>query len=306
MVMTPLVNTYKATLEAAYRVTWRIEDLIGNGKELNFTKPFLPESLARVHQIQCLNERERLLLNQIRGYTYLHLFEVTEAFIIPSVVDHVRQVGTENMDAVHAYLCFAEEESKHTRLFRRFAEEFERGFGVTCGAIGPVQDIANAVLSHSPLGVALVTLQAEWMTQRHYLDSVKDNQNLDPLFCEMLKSHWMEEAQHARLDTLMVQDLASELDAEGIQQGIEDYFAIGKMIEDGLMAQVQFDIESLQQAAERRFSDTEKQEIQTIQEGAYRWAFLGSGMTHPNFLKTLGELSDAAVSRVMEMATALS
>ncbi|PSB08628.1 hypothetical protein C7B61_20760 [filamentous cyanobacterium CCP1] len=298
--------SYRTTLEASYRVNWRVEDLIGNGKQLDFSRPFLPESLARVQGINCLNEREKLLLNQIRGYTYLHLFEVTEAFILPSVVDHVRQTGMHNMDATQAFLCFAEEESKHTRLFRRFADEFRAGFGTPCEVIGPVQEIADAVLSHSPLGVALVTLQAEWMTQRHYLESVKDNLVIDSLFSSMLKHHWLEEAQHAKLDTLMVEHLASEQDAEGIQQGIDDYFAIGAMIEEGLMAQVQLDIESLERAAERSFNVAERQEIQFAQEGAYRWAFLGSGMSHPHFIRSLGELSQDAVDRLSEMAKSLS
>jgi hypothetical protein len=34
--------TYKATLEAAHKVTWRIEDIIGGDKCLDFTKSFLP------------------------------------------------------------------------------------------------------------------------------------------------------------------------------------------------------------------------------------------------------------------------
>ena len=39
------------------------------------------------------------------------------------------------------------------------------------------------------------------MTQLHYLDSVKDDGDLDPLFKSLLRHHWMEEAQHAKLDT---------------------------------------------------------------------------------------------------------
>ena len=40
--------TYKGALEAATKINWRVEDLIGGDKQLDFTKPFLPESLARV------------------------------------------------------------------------------------------------------------------------------------------------------------------------------------------------------------------------------------------------------------------
>ncbi len=58
------------------------------------------------------------------------------------------------------------------------------------------------------------------MTQRHYLESVSDDQALDPQFKSLLRHHWMEEAQHAKLDTLMVEALAEaagrrEIDARG-------------------------------------------------------------------------------------------
>ncbi|UBF27249.1 hypothetical protein K9N68_04595 [Kovacikia minuta CCNUW1] len=298
-------DTYQSIMEAAYRVNWRVDDLIGNGKRLDFNQPMMPDSLAGVNGIECLNNREKLILNQIRGNSYLHLFGVVEEFIVPLVLDHVRRAGHEDIYATQAFLCFAEEESKHIHLFRRFAEEFDLGFGTPCGCIGPAQAIADAVLQHSPLGVALAVLQIEWMSQQHYLDSIQNNQDLDPQFCSLLRHHWLEEAQHARLDTLMVESLVNALDAEGIQKGIEDYFAIGSFLESGLMNQVQLDIESLEKATGRTFSDAEKQQIQAVQEKSYRWTFLGSGMTHPNFIKTLREISPAAVDRVTEMVNAM-
>lgn len=293
--------TYKATLEAAHKVTWRIEDIIGGDKCLDFTKPFLPESLAGVQSISCLNPVEKLILNQIRGNSYLYLFGVVEEFIVPLILEHVQQIGTEDILATQAFLCFAEEEGKHIHLFRRFSEEFKAGFSSPCSVIGPAKAIADAVLKYHPLGIALVILQIEWMTQRHYLDSVQNNQTLDPQFCSLLKHHWLEEAQHAKLDTLMVEAMVKKLDDAEIQRGIEDYFAIGTFLDGGLMMQVQMDIESLQTALGRIFTAAEKQEIQTAQEQAYRWTFLGSGMSHPNFIKTLSELSKSAAVQVSEM-----
>lgn len=301
MITTSQPYTYKATLEAAHKVNWRIEDIINKDKRLNFSKPFLPESLAGVESISCLTAAEKLLLNQIRGNSYLYLFGVVEEFIVPLVLEHLRQIGTDDILATQAFLCFAEEEGKHIHLFRRFVEEFKAGFGSPCSVIGPTKTIASAILNHHPLGVALVTLQIEWMTQRHYLDSIQDDQSLDPQFCSLLKHHWMEEAQHAKLDTLMVAAMAQKLNDAEIQTGIEAYFAIGSFLDGGFMMQVQLDIESLQTATGRRFTELEKQEIQTAQTQAYRWTFLGSGMTHPNFIQTLSSLSKAAAVRVSEM-----
>lgn len=282
--------SYQAILNAAHKVTWKVADIIGDDKPLDFTKPFLPESLAQVQQIACLNAAEKLILNQLRGNSYLYLFGLVEEFIVPSILNHVQQIGTSDITAAQASLCFAEEEGKHIELFRRFAEAFQAGFGRPCACIGPAKAIADVVLQYSPLGVALTILQVEWMTQRHYLDSVQDHQELDPQFCSLLKHHWLEEAQHAKLDTLMVKSIAQRLDQAAIEQGIDDYLAIGEFLHGGLMMQVQLDIESLQTATGRALTEAEKSEIETAQAQAYRWTFLESGMTHPNFTQTFDEL----------------
>ena len=101
------------------------------------------------------------------------------------------------------------------------------------------------------------------MTQSHYVDSVKDNakEKLDPLFCSMLKHHWLEESQHAKLDTLVVDKLARRLERKEIEKGIDDYMDIGKLLDGGLQTQVRLDIESLQKATGRVFTPAEREEI---------------------------------------------
>lgn len=46
------------------------------------------------------------------------------------------------------------------------------------------------------------------MTQEHCIGPMRDDDDLDPLFKSLLKHHWMEEAQPAKLDTLIVDTLA--------------------------------------------------------------------------------------------------
>src|ERR671910_307113 len=170
--------SYQSALAASERIGWRVEDLIGGEKKLDFTKPFMPESLAQVKQISFLTPEEQLTLNQIRGHEYLAMFGLVEEFILPYVVDHARPQLSGDDYRVRALLQFAGEEAKHIHLFKRFREEFESGFGINCTVIGPPEAIAQAVLAHDPLAVALAILQIEWMTQRHYLDSVKDDREM--------------------------------------------------------------------------------------------------------------------------------
>ena len=63
--------SYDGTLAAAQRVNWKIADIIGGDKRLDFTKPFMPESLARVEELSFLSRDEKRILNQIRGHAYL-------------------------------------------------------------------------------------------------------------------------------------------------------------------------------------------------------------------------------------------
>lgn len=298
---------YRSILETSQRINWQIADVIG-GKELDFSRPFLPEALAGVAGIKCLDDEEKLKLNHIRAFTYLYLFGLVEEYIVPSVLDHVRGGGTEERDERRALLRFAEEEAKHIDLFRWFVQEFESRFPTPCGVIGPPREIAAAILAHSPLGVFLTTLHIEWFTQKHYLESVKDNaaERLDALFCSLLKHHWMEESQHAKLDTLVVDKIARSLGRKEIEKGIDDYMDIGKLLDGGLQAQVKMDLESLQKAIGRGLGKAERAEIETEQLKSYRWTFLLSGMTHPNFDRSLRELSADGHRRVGELARAIS
>src|SRR4026209_225291 len=168
--------SYQEILAASQKVNWKIEDIIGGGRSLDFSRAFMPESLARVAGMDFLTEDERRTLNQIRGNAYLSIFGLVEEFILPFVMDHARPMLHGDDWRVRALLQFAGEEAKHIQLFKRFREEFESAFGTRCDVMGPPEEIARAILAKHPLSVALVILHIEWMTQRHYIDSVKDDQ----------------------------------------------------------------------------------------------------------------------------------
>jgi hypothetical protein len=297
---------YQETLAASAKANWRIEDIIGGDKRLDFSKPFMPESLARVESLNFLSEEEKILLNQIRGYGYLYTFGVVEEFILPFVLDHARPHLNEDDYRTRALLQFASEEAKHIHLFKKFAEEFKAGFVTYCETIGPPEEIGKAVLSYGPLGVALVILGIEWMTQKHYIESVRDDEDLDPQFKSLLRHHWIEEAQHTKLDTLMVQALTDNHSASEIERGFSDYADIGALIDSGIPQQVEFDLQALQRAAGRNFSDAEQEQFRAIQTQAQRWTYLGSAMTHPQFLQTVGEISRDARTQIEEMSQAFS
>jgi len=298
--------SYEATLEASDKINWRVEDLIGGDKRLDFTKPFLPESLARCDALHFLSAEERLVLNQIRGHGYLYTFGLVEEFILPFVLDHARPLLRGNDARVRAFLNFASEEAKHIDLFKRFRADFRNSFGSECEVIGPPEAVAQAILSKHPLAVALVILHIEWMTQRHYLDSVADNHKLDPQFKSLLRHHWMEESQHAKLDTLMVHAISDSCSDQERANAINGYLEIGGMLDGAMAQQAKFDLESLKRATGRAFTTEETNRFLDIQQQGLRWTFLGSGMSHQNFLNTAELVSAGSRAKLEEIAPIFS
>ena len=297
---------FKDVLSCSLRAAWQIEDVLPQGAALDFGRPFMPETLARTGAIAFLDADERRILNQIRGHEYLALFGLVEEFVLPFVIDHARPQLDGDDHRVRALLNFASEEAKHIHLFKAFHRLFIASFGSECSVIGPAQAIAAEVLRHDPLAVALVILQIEWMTQNHYLDSVRDDGDLDPLFKSLLKHHWIEEAQHAKLDTLMVEALADGRDEAGIQSAIDEYLEIGAFLDGGLWAQARFNLDAFERATGRGLSVAQYSELETQQHQALRWTYLGSGMIHPKFVATLSAISPAARDRIAAVAPAFS
>ena len=293
---------YRDTIIASLKVNWRIEDIIGGDKKLDFSKPFMPESLARVSGLSFLTDYEKRILNQIRGHAYLSIFGLVEEFILPFVIDHVQPSLDDDDYRVRAFLQFASEEAKHIQLFKLFGKEFTENFGTECKVIGPASKIAKTILAHEPLGIALAILHIEWMTQRHYIESVRDDSDLDPQFKSLLRNHWLEEAQHAKLDTRMVETLAEAMNEEMVERGVDEYLAIGGFLDAGVRKQTLFDLQSFEAATGRILNDEEREEFIEVQHQANRWTYIGTGMTHPKFLMSLERLSPRQRERIESVA----
>lgn len=294
--------SYQGALSAAEKVNWRLEEVLPAEARLDFSRPFLPEALARVRALR-LSPDEQRVLNQVRAFEYLGMFGLVEQFILPFVLDHARERLADD-PSTRALLGFAQEEAKHIELFRRFRALFEAGFGSRCDLIGPPEEIARAVLAHHPLAVALVTLHIEWFTQSHWLECARDDQAIDALFKSLLRHHWMEESQHAKLDTLIVEAIAATCTPEEVRRGFEDYLEIGAFLDQGLAHQLGLNLEAFERATGRRLGADERARIEASQRQALRWTYLGSGMTHPAFQRTVGELDPALRARLEQVAPA--
>jgi hypothetical protein len=265
-------------------------------QELDFSRNFLPESLARTAALISLAPFEQLRLNQIAAHEYLCMFGIVEEFILPFLLDHARPMLNDDDYRVRALLNFAGEEAKHIHLFKRFQAAFKRGFPIECKMIGPSQAIGAKVLSHDPLAVGLVILMIEWMTQQHYVGMIRDDGDIDPLFKSLLKHHWIEESQHAKLDTLIVDALAEGRSEVEIDRAIDELFQIAAFLDDGLKMQAGYNLDALEEVIGRKLEDRDR--ILAQQHQAGRWTFIGSGLVHERFTATLESISPTAAARI--------
>jgi hypothetical protein len=294
---------YPAILAASTRAAWQIDDVISPGACFDFDLPFMPENLARTAKLDMLSADEQLTLNHIRAHEYLSLFGLVEEVILPFVLDHVRSdlPGADDL-RVRAMLNFASEEAKHIQLFKRFQQAFSDGFGTKCEVIGPPEAVAKVVLGNQPLSVALFILMLEWMTQSHYVDSIRGETGLEPLFANLLRCHWIEEAQHAKLDTLMVEALAAGKSEDQIRAAVDGMLAIVEFFDMGFEQQVAFNLDALERATGRNMSFARRAALAEQQHQALRWTYLGSGLRHEKFRATLAALSATQLKRIDALA----
>jgi hypothetical protein len=306
--MLDLTYDYASCIRNSEKVAWRLDDVLPSETRLDFTRPFLPEALARPSKALELGAKERLLLNQITGNAYLNIFAFVEEYILATMVHHAQAELTtrRDTDAVRALVRFADEEAKHQQLFQRFRVAFERDFGTRCPVLDSAAQVAGVILSKTPIAVMLITLHLELMTQQHYTDCVRDDSSVDPLFCKLLKFHWLEEAQHARIDLLELDKLVTDATREIRDRGFDDYLTIVGDF-DGLLAQqAKLDLLSMQNALGRKLDEVAAATLVRSQHESYRYTFLVSGMKNATFLETVGRISSSGSQRVLDKAATLT
>jgi hypothetical protein len=281
--------SFSSVLADAQRARWSLDDVASRVQHIDFQRRFLPEPLVHVEGLTFLGDDERRMVNQIRAHSYLRLFALIERFILPFAVMHAGDALHRSHEELLALMQFAEEEAKHIALFERFSDAFELGFGCACEVVGPSEEIAGLVLAEDSIAVALLVLHIEWMTQDHYLRSAKDASDVDPAFTYLLRCHWMEEAQHARIDTLLLEKLARGRSDADRERGLLGYVGLLEALAGALSRQVELDIEAFQRAG-GRVTGAARDNWREQQSRAYADAFLATGLRHPRLRASVEQL----------------
>jgi len=274
--------SYANCLANAYKVNWRIEEVLGT-RRFDPTKRWLPRSLSASQAISFLSDGERRALTHVELSAYAHLFGYVEEFIAPKVSALARDYEIDQRVAFDALTSFAAEEVKHMNLFRAVRDRVDEELGLRLARLGGEAETARFVLGQSTAAVMLLTSAIEWLTQRHYLDAFKDDADLDPLIQAIFKAHWLEESQHAQLDHLETMRAFGALDEAGRERAVDELIALVTAVDGLLRQQVEHDVENFARLLGRQFDTAQIAELHRELLRAKRWTFILSGVTHPRF-----------------------
>lgn len=305
--MNDSIASYERCTEISERVTWTIDSVIGSAK-FDFGRKFLPETLAQVSTVDGLTDAEKLLLNQIRGLTYAHLFAFVEEFIVQHAMSMASAYPNSRPTERRALLRLAEEEVKHQLLFERVKTALLAQLG-NCGLVSGAADVAGLILKKSELCVLLLTVMLELTTQYHYTEMFRaseERESLDPTFVQIFKNHWIEESQHTKLDELEIGRAARSVFSERRETAVDEVLEIGGAFDGLLKAQVDLDVQSLERLGGRSLPDSVKSALRKAQHRAYRETFLISGLRNTRFRALVDTITIRGSQKLEAAAAALS
>jgi hypothetical protein len=295
-----MVLKYKNAIEDAEKINWRINDILPNETILDFSAPFLPESLTRESQLNFLSTNEKKTLNLIRGTSYLNLFAFVEEYI-SSLTTYIaaNSVGDDKY-RLRALLKFSEEEVKHQTLFLNFVAMFKDQFESDCTFLNNAEDVANIILSHSELSVLILTYHLELITQKHYVDSVKSDVECSKLFKDILHKHWLEESQHAKLDLYEIKRISSDIASKEFLLSLKEYFLILESFCSVMKVQVEMNLSSLENCLNKEFSKQEKELFIHDQLFSYIHNFILLGLENKTFRQEMESICSESVTLIDE------
>jgi hypothetical protein len=292
-------HRYARSLENSRRIRWDIDKDVFRGREFDFSGYFLPDGLSMVTRLGFLGPREARLLSQIQGRTYANIFGLVERFISAKMLELSREHWLGDQTALEALVGFTQEELKHQEMFRRIEQMIAAAMPEGYNFLPTPNEVASVVLGKSTWAVLALTCHIELFTQVHYLQSIKPDATLSPLFKDVFLFHWKEESQHAILDEVEWTRVDQRLTPAERDRAVDDFIALVGAVDGILQAQAAADVAYFRALAEGRFDAEQVEALGQTVLGAYRWQYIVSGAQHPRFLKLLtGMITPEQAERV--------
>jgi hypothetical protein len=285
------VDSFEQCRISSEKAAWSFEKEI-QGLQFDFKRAFLPNGLVRGVFPDWMNREERLLMNQIRGFSYAHIFLFVEQFIIEETCAAASTYLRTDREALSALLKFADEETKHQKMFIKVKDLVGEGLNVRPKSVGGMEDVAEKLRDYSPFSVFLCTLHFEWITQQHYVEFFQvEKGSVDADFMKIFRLHWTEEAQHARIDALQLRRLAGEMESAEIISSYDEFWEIMLAMRDVVREQDRLDLQSFELNIGRTLGDVQRKSILDALEESSFWVFFLSGLRHKSFSSLYKDLA---------------
>jgi hypothetical protein len=295
---------YGKCLHNAQKVSWDIDADVIRFRQLDADSKFLPDSLSLVTQLTFLNPAQQRLLSQVQGRTYAYLFGLIERCINAKVLELGRAHCLGDQVALAALLQFVQEELKHQELFRRLEKLADLALPSGYRMTHDPDAAAAAMLRKSTWAVLALTCFVEIFTQAHYVESIQADGDLSPLFKDVFRYHWMEEAQHATLDELEWQRVHETLKPEAIDAAVTDLTELIRMLDQILQAQAAADGDYFCSCAGVCLDREQSNAVKVCLLKAYRLQYIVSGARIERFQRALSSKITAGQQQRVEAAFA--
>jgi len=287
---------YAAVIAASERVAWRVGEIF-DGRAFDASGPIVPASWTGTQHLAFLDARAQRTLNHCRAFSYVHLLGHFEEFAPVHLSNVVRDSYHDDRAQLRALMRFGDEELKHQQLFQQAEHVLEESCGHAFGHWFEADKarlgaMTSQILEHDPLAIYLMVLALEWGTQRHYIESVhRDGGPVDPLYLAVLKAHWIEEAQHVKVDILEIARLARGRSEAAVARAFDDVLALGAIVDVAFAGQAQQEIETLSAVTGRTFAGDEVIALHEALHRSLHGILAGVGLGHPSFAKLVRDLS---------------
>lgn len=281
-------NRYARCVEVSKRIRWDIERDVIRGRELDFSRKFLPDGLSRVDRLEFLSDDQKRFLSQIQGRTYANMFGLVERFIGAKILEVSREHWLGDQIALEALVRFTDEELKHQELFRRLERMSAEGMPEGYAFLPQPNDVASVVLGKSTWAVLGLTCHIELFTQAHYRQSIQPDANLSDLWKDVFLYHWKEESQHAILDELEWVREDGRLSPQERDRAVDELIALVGAVDGLLQRQAHADVDYFLKMEGQAFPEEQVRRLRNTVLGAYRWQYVVSGVSDMRFQQILG------------------
>jgi len=281
---------YARCLEASKRIRWDIDRDVIRGRKFDVSKKFLPDGLSMVWALDFLSVRQRRLVSQIQGRSYVNIVGLLERYIGPKILEVSRDHWLGDQVALEALVRFADEELKHQELFRRAEAMIAADMPAGYAFMPRPNDVARAVLSKCTWAELALTCHIELFTQAHYRKSIERAADLSELWKDVFLFHWKEESQHAILDELEWQRENARLTPAERDQAVNDLIDLLGLVDGILQAQAAADTDYFLRVCGRTFHREQVQKLRDTMLKAYRWQYIVLGVEDERFQRILGEM----------------